>query len=208
MATCCATPCHKPGTWVACHNLLQKTGFDSDWDMANMELCMKVGSKSHTITHKVFGIYVGCWPTDFRERDLFQKKHQSSWLARLQRCFALCKAPFQFFQLVINVQVESSTTIGFPRWKSKSKWMFPKIVVPQILHFNRVFHYKPSILGYPYFWETSNFCSPTTQRGTGSFVRFGLRRAMARNNCAGPTSEARTPRSRLECTKLWFVGKL
>ena len=24
---------------------------------------------------------------------------------------------------------------------------------PQIIHFNRVFHYKPSILGYPYFWN-------------------------------------------------------
>ena len=24
---------------------------------------------------------------------------------------------------------------------------------PQITHFNRVFHYKPSILGYPYFWK-------------------------------------------------------
>ena len=23
----------------------------------------------------------------------------------------------------------------------------------QIIHFNRVFHYKPSILGYPYFWK-------------------------------------------------------
>ena len=34
-------------------------------------------------------------------------------------------------------------------------WMFPKIVVPrpQIIHFYRVFHYKPSILGYPYFWK-------------------------------------------------------
>ena len=27
------------------------------------------------------------------------------------------------------------------------------MVVPQIIHFNRVFHYKPSILGYPYFWK-------------------------------------------------------
>ena len=27
------------------------------------------------------------------------------------------------------------------------KWWYP-----QIIHFNRVFHYKPSILGYPYFW--------------------------------------------------------
>ena len=26
------------------------------------------------------------------------------------------------------------------------KWWYP-----QIIHFNRVFHYKPSILGYPYF---------------------------------------------------------
>ena len=24
---------------------------------------------------------------------------------------------------------------------------------PQILHFKRVFHYKPSILAYPYFWK-------------------------------------------------------
>ena len=33
-------------------------------------------------------------------------------------------------------------------------WMFLKIVVyPQIIHFNRDFHYKPSILGYPYFWK-------------------------------------------------------
>ena len=24
---------------------------------------------------------------------------------------------------------------------------------PQTIHFNKVFHYKPSILGYPYFWK-------------------------------------------------------
>ena len=28
------------------------------------------------------------------------------------------------------------------------KWWYP-----QIINFNRVFHYKPSILGYPYFWK-------------------------------------------------------
>ena len=27
---------------------------------------------------------------------------------------------------------------------------------PQIIHSNRVFHYKPSILGYPYFWKHPN----------------------------------------------------
>ena len=31
------------------------------------------------------------------------------------------------------------------------KWWYP-----QIIHFNRVFHYKPSILGYPYFWKHLN----------------------------------------------------
>ena len=32
---------------------------------------------------------------------------------------------------------------------------FRKLWYPQIIHFNRVFHYKPSILGYPYFSQTS-----------------------------------------------------
>ena len=31
--------------------------------------------------------------------------------------------------------------------------MFPKIVVHPIIHFYRVFYYKPSILGYPYCWK-------------------------------------------------------
>ena len=35
--------------------------------------------------------------------------------------------------------------------------MFPRIggYPPQIIHFNRMFQYKPSILGYPYFWKHS-----------------------------------------------------
>ena len=32
---------------------------------------------------------------------------------------------------------------------------FQKQWYPQIIHFNMVFHYKPSILGYPYFWKHS-----------------------------------------------------
>ena len=33
-------------------------------------------------------------------------------------------------------------------------WVFPKIMVPPNHPLkNRVFHYKPSILGYPYFWK-------------------------------------------------------
>ena len=30
---------------------------------------------------------------------------------------------------------------------------FQKLWYPQIINFNRIFHYKPSILGYPYFWK-------------------------------------------------------
>ena len=30
---------------------------------------------------------------------------------------------------------------------------FRKYWYPQIINLNRVFHYKPSILGYPYFWK-------------------------------------------------------
>ena len=32
-------------------------------------------------------------------------------------------------------------------------WVFPKKVVPPNHPFYRVFHYKPSIWGYPYFWK-------------------------------------------------------
>ena len=52
-------------------------------------------------------------------------------------------------------------------------WLYTKIIrkiygcfrkqwYPQIIHFNRVFHYKPSILGYPYFWKHP-YKSPETQ---------------------------------------------
>ena len=41
---------------------------------------------------------------------------------------------------------------------------------PKSSHFNRIFHYKPSILGYPYFWkhpfrETIG-CNPSQIKGT------------------------------------------
>ena len=32
------------------------------------------------------------------------------------------------------------------------KWWYP-----QIIHFNRDFYYKPSILGYPHFWKHPDF---------------------------------------------------
>ena len=32
-------------------------------------------------------------------------------------------------------------------------WRLPKVRVPKIIHVNCVFHYKPSILGYPNLWK-------------------------------------------------------
>ena len=57
------------------------------------------------------------------------------------------------------------------RWKAtffweKTKWMFPKIGNPPIIHFNWVFHYKPSILGYPYFWKHPNTLPETNSKST------------------------------------------
>ena len=46
-----------------------------------------------------------------------------------------------------------------PIWILRLKWMnftfgcFQNRGTPQIINFHRVFHYKPSILGYPYFWK-------------------------------------------------------
>ena len=39
--------------------------------------------------------------------------------------------------------------------------MFPQIGVPQIIHLNSVFHYKPSILELPLFLETLSWNFPT-----------------------------------------------
>ena len=48
-------------------------------------------------------------------------------------------------------------------------WGFHKWWYPQIIHFNRVFQYKPSTLGYPYFWK-----QPYTGYTTSSKVFKGL----------------------------------
>ena len=54
---------------------------------------------------------------------------------------------FEGFSQKLGVKIEVRVGIG----------VFPKIYgkTPQIIHFNRVFHYKPSIWRYPYFWKHS-----------------------------------------------------
>ena len=55
-----------------------------------------------------------------------------------------------------NISIEKTTgdtstqTLGWNLWTCGC---FQKRGYPQIIHFNRIFHYKPSILGYPYFWK-------------------------------------------------------
>ncbi len=44
---------------------------------------------------------------------------------------------------------EKSVRVGHP----EKIWVFSKIMVTPNHPFNRVFHYKPSILGHPYFWK-------------------------------------------------------
>ena len=63
------------------------------------------------------------------------------------------------FRKTLNLKDRELMSTGEAEKMKKCKknwflWVFPNIMVPpQIIHFNRVFHYKPSILGYPYFWK-------------------------------------------------------
>ena len=43
---------------------------------------------------------------------------------------------------------------------------------PKSSHFNRVFHYKPSILGYPYFWKHPYTIDPMRNKKSGFFVQL------------------------------------
>ena len=51
----------------------------------------------------------------------------------------------KFFQAPATETLENFAVYG----------RFRKQGYPQIIQFNRDFHYKPSILGYPYFWKHS-----------------------------------------------------
>ena len=50
------------------------------------------------------------------------------------------------------------------------KWGYP-----QIIHFNMVFHHKPSILGYPYFWKHPYLREKTGRRNHHFPVYFSAR---------------------------------
>ena len=52
---------------------------------------------------------------------------------------------------------------------------FHKYGYPEIIHFNRVFHYQPSILGYPKNLETPMY---HTWSGNGYFSNDGPRKGL------------------------------
>ena len=53
---------------------------------------------------------------------------------------------------------------------------FRNLGYPQIIHFNRVFYYKPSILGSPYFWKHPNWPSSVLRHDflNPAFSRWGV----------------------------------
>ena len=63
------------------------------------------------------------------------------WLDLLSTCSVL-----RWFLILCHGKVTIKPAL-------KGDGCFRKWWYPQIIHFNRVFHYKPSILGYPYFWK-------------------------------------------------------
>ena len=80
-------------------------------------------------------------------------------------------------------QIRNLCFPSIPKFLSSSPYgCFQKWWYPQIIHFNMVFHYKPSILGYPYFWKhpyTSINPTPTTRN-------FGCMRGVGRLKVGGP----------------------
>ncbi len=51
-----------------------------------------------------------------------------------------------------TMSLQNVSSWSLPHGCFQKKW-YP---YPQIIHFNRVFHFKPSILVYPYFWKQSH----------------------------------------------------
>ena len=68
------------------------------------------------------------------------------------------RVPFSYCQSRENSAPPSASDgqIDLPtcgQWQINKYGGFLKWWCPQIIHFNGVFHYKPSILGYHYFWK-------------------------------------------------------
>ena len=54
------------------------------------------------------------------------------------------------------IKDEHSSTLNRKKQVPCRNGCFQKKWHPQIMNFNKVFHYKPSILGYPYLWRSGS----------------------------------------------------
>ena len=76
------------------------------------------------------------------------------------------------------VPKSTSNRCGF-HWSPGAIWLYMDISenngTPKIIHFNRIFHYKPSILWYPYFWKHpyTSACNHQTSWQTYGLI-FGI----------------------------------
>ena len=75
---------------------------------------------------------------------------QTQWFVMRQKWE--CSATWVGFWVSWD-QVDRNYTITGQFWVILYLGVSENSGTPQIIHFNRVFHYKPSILGYHYFWK-------------------------------------------------------
>ena len=99
-------------------------------------------------------------------------------------------------------------------------WCFQKQGYPQIIYFNRVFHYKPSILGYHYFWKHLYICIYSCFNNIYIYIHSDIvwMQGLESNkklvyNSLSPTVQQLSPRcgARGSClpsgSNLWFAGR-
>ena len=84
----------------------------------------------------------------------------TSWCGENVHELILHLLPWYVEVMILNVFVSWSSSCFWDPSDEKFACLFFEMDVsensgfsPQIIHFNRVFHYKPSILGYHYFWK-------------------------------------------------------
>ena len=100
------------------------------------------------ITYLYIGLYIIC---SYHQRVPFRERaSQGSWRPARQCRATRCVPTVGFRGLMVQKSQGGQAPFGciktleIPGYGCFRKWWYP-----QIIHFNRVFHYKPSILGYP-----------------------------------------------------------
>ena len=94
-----------------------------------------MSGKSRLVKYYVYIYIHTIWPEYMPCTSLYEKKHVKYSMLRGLDIRGLSKPWFTAGKFHLTI------------------WVFPKIGVPQNHPFNSVFHYKPSILGHPYFWK-------------------------------------------------------